>query len=88
MASMGSIAKRLEALEAALVASRSPQLLFVHTKSLADRIGKALPAGANISLVHMRFPDEAAEQAYEANLRNDSPTENARLDRLLAGEVA
>jgi hypothetical protein len=83
-----SVLKRIEALEAAIVASRSPQLLFVHTKSLADRISKALPDCADITLVHMRFPDEAAEQAYEANLRNDCPTENARLDRLLAGEVA
>jgi hypothetical protein len=62
-------------------------LLFVHTKSLADRIGKALPAHADYTLVHMRYRDDATDEAYEAKLREDSPTEAARLDRLLAGEV-
>jgi hypothetical protein len=82
-----SVLKRIEALEAAVIASRHPQLLFVHTKSLANRIGKALPADADYTLVHMRYRDEATDEAYEAKLREDSPTEAARLDRLLAGDV-
>ena len=82
-----SVLKRIEALEAAVIASRHPQLLFVHTKSLADRIGKALPANADITLVHMKFRSEAADAEYELRLREDSPSEAARLDRLLAGEV-
>jgi hypothetical protein len=80
-----SVLKRIEALEAAVTASRHPKLLFVHTKSLADRIGKVLPAGADYTLVHMRHRDDESDEAYEASLREDSPTEAARLDRLLAG---
>ena len=82
-----AILKRIEKLEEALAASRNPQLCFVHTKSLANRIGKALPDSTDITLVHMKFRSEAADAEYELRLREDSPSEAARLDRLLAGEV-
>jgi hypothetical protein len=82
-----SVLKRIEALEQAIAASRHPRLLFVHTKSLANRIGKALPANADYTLVHMKFRDEATDAAYEAKLREDCPTEATRLDALLRGEV-
>jgi hypothetical protein len=82
-----SVLKRIEALEAAVIASRHPQLLFVHTKSLADRIGKALPAGADYQLVHMRYRDDESDEAYEAKLREDSPSEANRLDALLRGPL-
>jgi hypothetical protein len=83
---MTSIEKRLEAVEARLAPRGAPQLIFVWTPSLAARIEKALPPGSNIQLVHLPFHDSDTEEAFEASLRRDNPTEAAKLDALLRGE--
>jgi len=89
MASTGNIIRRLEDIEAAISPpAQRPVLINVWTKTLAQRIEKALPkAGRDIRLVHLRFPDEKAEQKWEAELRKANPAEAKRLDELLAGAL-
>jgi hypothetical protein len=81
-----SVLKRLEAIEKALAARQSPQLVMAWTPSLAARIGPKLPA--NYQCVCLSFAGGSnAEEAFEAKLRKD-PAEAARLDRLLQGNVS
>jgi hypothetical protein len=77
-----AIIKRLEALEAQMATRRSPTLIFCWTKSLAERIGKALPGYTMVSIAGVTGC--ADDDALEAKLRED-PVEAERLDRLLAG---
>jgi hypothetical protein len=79
---VSSIEKRLATLEAELATTRSPKLIFCWTKSLAMRIGKALPGYITVS-IH-GIAGCADDDAMEAKLRED-PVEAERLDRLLAG---
>jgi hypothetical protein len=79
---VSSIEKRLAALEAELATTRTPRLLFCWTKSLADRVGKALPGYTTVSI--RGVTDCADDDALKAKLRQD-PIEAERLDRLLAG---
>jgi hypothetical protein len=81
---VSSIEKRLAALEAELATQRSPKLIFVWTKSLADRISKALPGYVPVS-IH-GITGCADDDAVEALIRQD-PHQSERLDRLLAGEI-
>ena len=69
-----SVLKRIEALEAAVIASRHPQLINVWTPSLARRIAEVLPPGHNYELVCCRWPDEETERAFEESLREINPT--------------
>jgi hypothetical protein len=82
---VSSVIKRIEALEQAIAAQHSPQLVFVWTSRLAERISEAL--GPNYQCVTLRFPSAEAEEEFETNLRADNPTESARLDALLRGDV-
>jgi hypothetical protein len=70
-----------------MATQRSPKLINVWTSSLAARIEKALPSFSNVQLVHLRFANSGAEEAFEANIRKDNPKEAARLDALLRGEL-
>jgi hypothetical protein len=79
-----AIEKRLAALERIIIA-RPPVLIFVWTKSLADRIAPLVPQDRNIKLVHMGGVP-GGDEAFEADLRDSNPTEAARLDALLRGE--
>jgi hypothetical protein len=79
---ISSIEKRLAALEAELATQRSPKLLFVWTKSLADRISKVLPGYIPVSIHGITGCADDAE--VEALIRQD-PHQSERLDRLLAG---
>jgi hypothetical protein len=88
MASTGNIIRRLEALEQAIAPpAQRPVLVNVWTKSLAERIEKALPKDRDIRLVYLSFPDEKAELRWEASLRKSNPAEAKRLDELLAGAL-
>jgi hypothetical protein len=82
--SSNAIIRRLEALERAIIA-RPPTLIFVWTKSLAERIGPLVPQGRNIRLVCMPSVP-GGEDAFEAELRETNPQEAERLDALLRGE--
>ena len=77
-----SIEKRLKAIEAQLASPRSPKLLFVWTRSLADRISKVLPGYIPVSI--RGVTNAANDDEFEALIRQD-PVEAERLDRLLAG---
>jgi hypothetical protein len=77
-----AILKRLERLEQELAANRHPQLIFCWTKSLADRIGKALPGYTTVSIKGITGCSNDDE--VEALLRQDKH-QSQRLDRLLAG---
>jgi hypothetical protein len=76
--------KRLEALEAQLATRRSPTLIFCWTKSLAERIGKALPGYTTVS-IH-GITGCANDDEIEALIRQDAH-QSERLDKLLAGEI-
>jgi hypothetical protein len=73
----------LAALERAIIA-RPPTLIFVWTRSLADRIGPLVPQGRNIRLVCWKMADE--DGSFEAELRETNPQEAERLNALLRGE--
>ena len=80
-----ALIKRLEALEKAIVC-QPPELIFVWTKSLADRIEPLLPKNRNYRLVrYAERPDE--DEAFEAKLREQNPREAERLDLLLQGKI-
>jgi phosphatidylserine/phosphatidylglycerophosphate/cardiolipin synthase-like enzyme len=79
-----AVIKRLEALERAIMA-RPPTLIFVWTRSLADRIEPLVPQGRNVRLVCWAMDDE--DGSFEAELRETNPREAARLDALLRGEI-
>jgi hypothetical protein len=83
--SSNAIIRRLEALERAIIA-RPPTLIFVWTKSLAERIGPLVPQGRNIRLVCWKMED--ADGSFEAELRETNRQEAERLDALLRGEFA
>jgi hypothetical protein len=78
-----NIEKRLAALERAIIA-RPLTLIFVWTRNLAERIGRLVPQGRNVRLVHWAMDDE--DGSFEAELRETNPQEGARLDALLRGE--
>jgi hypothetical protein len=82
-----AIIKRIDALESTLTPTNPPMLINVWTRSLAQRIEKVLPKDRDIRLVHLSFPDEKAEQKWEAELRKANPAEAKRLDELLAGAL-
>ena len=82
--SNNSLIKRLEALERAIT-TNAPELIFVWTRSLAERIEPVLPKDRNYRLVHWAMPD--ADGSFEAELREQNPKEAARLDALLRGEI-
>ena len=82
--SNNSLIKRLEALERAIV-THVPELIFVWTRSLADRIERVLPKDRNYRVVCYPLPD--ADGSFEAELREQNPQEAARLDALLKGEI-
>jgi hypothetical protein len=79
-----NLIKRLEALERTIIA-RPPELIFVWTRSLAQRIEPRLPTGRNYRLVCFAMPDE--DGSFEAELRKHNPKEGERLDALLRGEI-
>lgn len=81
--SNNSLIKRLEALERAIV-TNAPELIFVWTRSLAERIEPVLPKDRNYKLVHWAMTDE--DGSFEALVREDRK-EGARLDALLRGEI-
>jgi hypothetical protein len=64
--------------------TRSPKLLFVWTKSLADRIAKVLPGYIPVSIHGITGCSNDDE--VEALVRQN-PIEAQRLDKLLAGIV-
>ena len=74
-----AILRRIELLERAVATQRHPKLVLCWTKSLADRIQRAL--GPGYVPVTIRCADE---DAFEAVMR-ESPDESERLDKLLAG---
>ena len=82
--SNNALIKRLEALERAIV-THAPELIFVWTRSLADRIEPVLPKDRNYRVVCYPLPDE--DGSFEAELRTANPKEAARLDALLRGEI-
>jgi hypothetical protein len=82
--SNNALIKRLEALERAIVIN-APELIFVWTRSLAERIEPLLPKDRNYRLVCYSMPDE--DGSFEAELRTANPQEAARLDALLRGEI-
>jgi hypothetical protein len=77
-----AIIKRLETLEAQMATRRSPTLIFCWTKTLADRISKALPGYTTVSIHGITGCSD--DDAVEALIRED-PVESERLDKLLAG---
>jgi hypothetical protein len=87
MVSYNALERRLAALEAAAAPTSPPLLVFVWTKSLADRIEPLLPKDRDIRLVHLTFRDEEAEAKWEAGLQKTNPAEAKRLDRLFRGEL-
>jgi len=82
--SNNSLIKRLEALERAIV-TNAPELIFVWTRSLAERIEPVLPKDRNYRLVCYAMADE--DGSFEAELREQNPQEGARLEALLLGEI-
>jgi hypothetical protein len=81
-----SVLKRIEILERAVAHKGRPELVFVWTKSLADRISMTL--GPNYQCVAIEGITGCANDAeVEALIRRDNPKESSRLDRLLRGEV-
>ena len=82
--SNNSLIKRLEALERAIT-TNPPELIFVWTRSLAERIEPVVPKDRNYKLVHWAMPD--ADGRFEAELREQNPKEALRLDALLRGEI-
>ena len=83
--SNNSLIKRLEALERAIT-TNAPELIFVWTRSLAERIEPVLPKDRNyrsgcIGRCLMQ------DGSFEAELREQNPKEAARLDALLRGEI-
>jgi hypothetical protein len=79
-----AILRRIEKLEQELASNRHPKLLFVWTKSLADRISKVLPGYIPVS-IH-GITGCADDDAVEALVRQDAH-QSERLDKLLAGIV-
>ena len=77
-----NLLRRIELLERAVAHESRPELVFCWTRSLAERISRAL--GPNYEPVCITFPDNDAEAAFEAMIR-ENPDEAARLDRMLAG---
>jgi hypothetical protein len=82
--SNNALIKRLEALERAIV-THPHELIFVWTRSLAERIEPLLPKDRNYRVVCYPMPDE--DGSFEAELREQNPEEAARLDALLRGEI-
>jgi len=64
--SNNSLIKRLEALERAIV-TNAPELIFVWTRSLAERIEPVLPKDRNYRLVCYAMADE--DGSFKAELR-------------------
>jgi hypothetical protein len=61
-------------------------LIWVWTRSLAQRIEPLIPQGRDIKLVCMPGVRGGDEAEFEADLRENNPAEASRLDALLEGK--